>query len=225
MPDVAFHGQTSPSVRDQQNWNEGSQKLILFPLDSSGTSLRDFLSIHRVQDFLWWRRAGCASQELPRSVSKTPPFMGCTFLLYRGLSPYGHGAGQCSSTSQPGRGQEWGFLCQDGYGVTSALTQRVSSLSGLMPGETSDLAENCLMHEEKKQLCQYRFTPGTTSHQSIVSIQLWSLLAPHPLRCSLYREKVRHGKCWTTLFSSCPVSQQFFRDREGEGWHAFTAQR
>lgn len=162
MPDVAFHGQTSPSVSDQQNWNEGSQNLIIFPLVSSGTSLRDFLSVHRVQDFLWWRRAGCASQELPRSVSKTPPFMGRTFLHYRAFSPYSHGAGQCSSISQLGRVQEWDFFCQDAYGVTSALMQRVSSLSGLVPGETSNLAENCLMHEEKKQLCQYRFTPGTT---------------------------------------------------------------
>lgn len=42
------------------------------------------------------------------------------------------------------------------------------------------------------------------------------LSSDHPLCCSLYREKVWHGRCLTTLFSACPVSQQFFRDGRGK---------
>lgn len=62
---------SNPSVKDQQNYNGGSWKGIIFPLESHGTSLRDFHSIHRLQDFLWWRRTGYASWAAQVSVQDT----------------------------------------------------------------------------------------------------------------------------------------------------------
>lgn len=46
--------------------------------------------------------------------------------------------------------------------------------------------------------CQCRFPPGT-QHQTVVLIQVGSFLAPHPVCCSAYHEKVQHGKCLITV--------------------------
>lgn len=53
MHDIASHSQTNPSAKDQKMMmTEVANDFFFFPLESNGTSLRDFLSIQKLQDFL-----------------------------------------------------------------------------------------------------------------------------------------------------------------------------
>lgn len=70
--------------------------------------------------------------------------------------------------------------------------------------------------------CQCRFPPGT-QHQTVVLIQVRSFLAPHPVCCSAYHEKVQHGKCLITV-PSLPHEPAVLQGGVVRGC-AFTAQK